>query len=209
MVDAAQRLAHFRIAIFAHDHADDALSGRWQHVFHRDRRCQMRHAEPRQAGHGEICRIREAILQLAHARCHIPPERHDLHVRPQRQRLGLPPQRGRTDLGAFRQVCQSFGMRRQETLTRIFALREGSEYLARRQNSRHILETVHGDIDIAPVQRGIEFAREKPLAAGIYQAFRCQLIARCCERHDLTTQSAARGDLKRSCDLPCLHQRER
>ncbi len=56
-----------------------------------------------------------------------------------------------------------------ESVARILALENGGDDEALRQDCRHVLHRMHGEVDVAGEQRFLQLLGEQPLAAGLDQ----------------------------------------
>ena len=56
-----------------------------------------------------------------------------------------------------------------EGVARILALEDGGDGEALRQDRRHVLHRMHGEVDVAGEQRLLQLLGEQPLAAGLDQ----------------------------------------
>ena len=109
----------------------------------------MRHTQTGEARHGQEGCIGLAFFQLAHPGGDIAPEGDDLQIGPQRQRLCFPPQGGGAEPGAFGQFLNGLCRLREETIARIFPLREGNKLLARWQHGWHVFQAVNSNVEFS------------------------------------------------------------
>ena len=129
----------------------------------------MRSARPsrRKPGAGEQRRVGDALLELAQPRLDVAAHRHDGEIGPQVQHLGLAPQRGGADHRALRQLRERGGLGADEGIAHVLARQQAGDRQARRQQRRHVLHGMHGEVDLAGQQRLLDLLGEQALAAGL------------------------------------------
>ncbi len=68
-------------------------------------------------------------------------------------------------------------MRRYECIARVLALHYRGEHKTVRQQHRHILQRMHGEVGAAVGQRGLQLFHEQPFAADLGQGTIKNLVA--------------------------------
>ena len=91
-------------------------------------------------------------------------------------------------------------------VARIGALEKSRERELRRNDRRHVLEAVHGDIDVAVLQRFVELLDEQTLAADSREQHVSPFVAGRFDRHDVDVESRFSQLSRRFVRLP---ERER
>ena len=135
-------------------------------------------AQPFQASAGQKGAIHFARFKFSQAGIDIAAIHHHLNVRAQTPDQRLTPQGRRTDHSALRQIHEPLGRAANESIARIFAFEKDGKMQALRQNSRHILGRMHGEVDASILQRLFDFFGEKPLAADLRQRTVLNPVAR-------------------------------
>ena len=167
MVDGGEALAERVIPGAALD-ADRALPRRRQHLLRREGRGALRHAEPREPGHGEEGRVERPGPHPLQPRFDIAADERRHEVGAPGQHLRLPAERGRADARAGRQVGERARPARQ-AVAGVFALQHGGQHEALRQRGLQVLHRVDRGVDPPFRQRRLDLLREQALAADIGQ----------------------------------------
>ena len=133
-------------------------------------------SQPAQARHGEHERVGLAVVEPAEPRVDVPVERVDPEVGARGPQERRPARAVGADAGTERHEIQALGTtidgvpRRRpadhDGVFRRFADQVGGDRQARILIRRHVLGTVHGDIDAAVEQRRLDRADERALAPG-------------------------------------------
>ena len=142
-------------------------------------------AEPLQPGTREDGRDELAAVELGEARPDIAAQRHDGEVGPRVEKLRLAPHRGGADDGALRQIGDAARALRDQRVARVLARQAARDREAGRQQRRHVLQRMDGEVDRAGEQRLLDLLGEEPLAALVGERARRGTVAAGADRHDL------------------------
>jgi hypothetical protein len=131
-----------------------------------DRASPLREAEPLQAGEREQGRADRARLGLAQPCLDIAVQKHRL-VGAKPQRLGLTAKRRRAEGRFAREVLDRIGPCGDERVAHVFTRQIGGDDDALGHERGQVLGRVHGGVDRAREERGVNLLGEQALAAGL------------------------------------------
>ena len=177
-------------------HGQRALSRRRQHEVERQHfrdgvaACQPFDARRRQQDR-VVGTVR--VERLANARIDVAANVGGAQVRVGVQQLCGAAPAARADDGAGRQRCQRPAAAADHDIVYVGAHRNGADHDARRQFGRQILEAMHGQIDGATVQRGLQFGGEETFAADQWQRLVEDAVALRVQHFHLDNNSRPRG----------------
>jgi hypothetical protein len=170
--------AHFHIA-FADLDAECALSCRRAHErFRQDFLHQFGFTEPRKSRGSQNDGIVFALLQLAHARVNIAPQRMDHQVGPRGLQLRLAAQATGTHARSMWQRFDAVVLDRQKHVARIDSRGDSDQFETGWQPRRQVLKAVHRDINPAFGQRLFDLLGEHALGADLGESNVDDFVAR-------------------------------
>ena len=126
----------------------------------------IRPAKPAQSGRGKHDRVVLAFVELAQSRVHITAQCFRDQAAAERMKLRRAAKRTGSD---FRAALKLGERSPDQSVARIFALRNRRKRQARRQLGGNVLQAVHGDVDRASEQRFLNFLGEQTLSADLGQ----------------------------------------
>ena len=127
----------------------------------------MSEAEPLQAGEREQRSADRARLGLVQPRLDIAAQEHRLEVGAKAQSLGLTAQRGGAERRPARQALDRIGQGGDQRVANVFARQIGGDNDAVGHERGQVLGRMHGRVDRAGEERGVDFLGEQALAAGL------------------------------------------
>lgn len=170
----------------------------------------MGKTEPLEPGERQQRRVGHPLLELPEARLDVAAIGDDLEIGPEPADERLTAQRRRADHRPFRQIVERPVFQRQKGIAHVLARQEVVEDQPVRQHGRHILGGMHGKIEIAPLQTGLDLLGEQPLAADLGQRTILDAIAGRRDGDDLDIrQSLAPGGFETGLDLVRLSESQR
>ena len=131
-------------------------------------------------------------LHFSQTRIHIPAQIAHVQIRPDMPKLRLPSKASGADSRALAQTRERRAVRRNQTISNIFAPAHRRKHQPRRCVRRNVLDAVHRQVDRFLQQRFFQFLDEDSLPADLRQRRRLQLIARCLDNDDLGFHSSGR-----------------
>jgi hypothetical protein len=132
-----------------------------------DRTNPLREAEPLQAGEREQGRADRARLGLAQPCLDIAAQEDGLEIGAKPQRLGLTAKRRRAEGRFAREVLDRIGPCGDERVAHVFTRQIGGDDDALGHERGQVLGRVHGGVDRAREERGVNLLGEQALAAGL------------------------------------------
>ena len=134
-------------------------------------------AQPAQPGRSQYDGVVLPLVEFSQSGVQVAPQILDPQVRPQPQQLGFAAQTGGSDRRPGRQFRQTGIATADKGVMRVQTGGYRRENQPRRQFRRHVLEAVHGQIDIPGQHRCFQFLGEQSLAADLRQRHVENLIA--------------------------------
>ena len=194
--------------VFAALDSERALAGGRKHDLEGDRNADVVMSEPVEAGGRQDRRIHLTSFQLLQPSVDVAPQRDDLQVRPGGKQLRGPARGRSADHGALLQRLNGLGPDQLVLDVRARADRSETDFL--RPNDFNILHRMHGEIDVAIQQCGIQFLGPQTLAANLRERPVGNTIAAGGDGNDFdVTGGPALRDFQRGGDLARLDQRQR
>ncbi len=126
-------------------------------------------AEPIQPGERQQRARAFPFGELAQTRLHVAAQQGDLKVRADALQHRAAAQGGGPHAGPVRQVARGGGDGRDPRVAHVLARQKARHRDRVRQERREVLGRMHGDVDAAHHQGGVELLGEQPLAAGLAQ----------------------------------------
>src|SRR5258708_10198844 len=146
--------------------ADDPLTGGGDHLSNIEERNDLALAS--KAFQTSRCQHRgviEAGSQLVDPRVHIASHLLELQPRVESAELRAAAWSARADGGARREPTRRDAVELHPGIARISAIEEGGQNEVVRNDRRYVLETVHGQVDLATPQGVLKLLDEEPLAS--------------------------------------------
>src|SRR5258708_1894252 len=183
--------------------ADDPLTGGGDHLFDIEERNDLALASQTfQAGAGQYRGVIEAGPQLVDPRVHIASHLFELQPRVESAELRAASWSARADGGAGREPTRRNTVELNPGIARISAIEEGGQDEVVRNDRRHVLEAMHGQVDLAAPQGLLQLLDEQPLASDRGERQVRALVAGGLDRDDLRAVAGAGETVHHGIGLP-------